>query len=76
MAIACKQSIPTFDVPPPRGDCQVLGDTNDGLTGSEIAYQLQNCRIFSPASFTKGKGRTGTLGRGKWDRRAFLSRGP
>ncbi len=76
MAIACKQSIPTFDAQRFEAIAKVLGDTNDGLTGSEIAYQLQNCRIFSPASFTKGKGRTGTLGRGKWDRRAFLSRGP
>ena len=45
MAVTCRESIPPFDSQHLEAIAKVLGDTNDGLTGSEIGHQLQNCRI-------------------------------
>jgi uncharacterized protein (TIGR02391 family) len=52
----CRQSIPPFAVEHLAAIAKVLGDTDDGLTGSEIGYQLQNCRTPDPTpDMTKWK---------------------
>ena len=41
-------SIPAFDEINLRAVCDILGDTSSGLTGSEIAQVLSECRIDDP----------------------------
>ena len=40
--------IPVFDETNLRAVCDILGDTHSGLTGSEIAQILRDCRIDDP----------------------------
>ena len=39
------ERIPPFNSQQLTAICKVLGDTNKGLTGSEIAYLLRECRV-------------------------------
>lgn len=49
-------SIPLFTAEQLQSICQVLADTQDGLTGSEIGYILGNCRVPDVSSeMTKWK---------------------
>ncbi len=56
MSITCKNRVSPF--PPERLEAisKVLGDTDEGLTGSEIDHLLQNCQIPNPTpGMTKWK---------------------
>jgi uncharacterized protein (TIGR02391 family) len=56
MGVTCKQPIPPFAAEDLEAIAKVLADTDDGLTGSEIGYQLQNCRTPDPTpEMTKWK---------------------
>ena len=56
MAVNSKESIPPFDVQHLEAIAKVLGDTNKGLTGPEIGYQLKNSQIPDPTpDMTKWK---------------------
>jgi uncharacterized protein (TIGR02391 family) len=45
MSIKAKQIIPPFSGPHLEAIAKILGDTNEGLTGSEIGHKLQQCKI-------------------------------
>jgi hypothetical protein len=46
--------IPPFEETVLRAICNILGDTSDGLTGSEIGQLLRDCGIEDPlAGYTK-----------------------
>ena len=56
MAIKYKQRIPPFSPERLESIAKVLGDTTDGLTGSEINHILAQCNIGNPDSdITKWK---------------------
>ena len=56
MTITVKQRIPPFTAERLEGISKVLGDTNEGLTGSEIEHLLRNCKIPNPTpDMTKWK---------------------
>lgn len=40
--------VPPFEETILRAICNILGDTSDGLTGSEIDQLLQDCGIEDP----------------------------
>ncbi len=39
------ETIPPFNAQRLKAACEVLADTGRGLTGSEIGYILQDCRV-------------------------------
>jgi len=45
MSVKAKQIIPIFMGPHLEAIAKILGDTKEGLTGSEIGHKLQQCRI-------------------------------
>lgn len=45
MAVETRNRVPPFSPQDLEAICRVLADTDDGLTGSEIGYLLQDCRI-------------------------------
>lgn len=45
MSVKAKQIIPIFLGPHLEAIAKILGDTNEGLTGSEIGHKLQQCKI-------------------------------
>ena len=45
MALQSRQQIKVFDAQHLEAICKVLADTEDGLTGTQIGYLLQDCRI-------------------------------
>ena len=56
MTIAVKHRIPPFSAEGLEAISKVLGDTNEGLTGSEIDHLLRNCKIPNPTpDLTKWK---------------------
>jgi uncharacterized protein (TIGR02391 family) len=56
MVLQAKTVIPPFSAQHLEAIARVLGDTDDGLSGSEIGYLLADCRIGDPApGMTKWK---------------------
>lgn len=56
MAIEARNLVPPFSPQHLEAICRVLADTETGLTGSEIGYLLQDCRIPDPdPAMTKWK---------------------
>lgn len=45
MSMVAKNKVPPFDAQHLEAISRILGDTDTGLTGSEIGYLLQDCRI-------------------------------
>ena len=45
MAVQTRQTIPVFDAQRMEALCRILGDTDDGLSGSQIGYLLQDSKI-------------------------------
>ena len=45
MTLKTKNEIPNFDPQRLEAICRVLADTESGLTGSQIGYLLQDCRV-------------------------------
>lgn len=45
MPVQTRQAVPVFDAQRMEALCRILGDTNEGLTGPQIGYLLQDCRI-------------------------------
>jgi uncharacterized protein (TIGR02391 family) len=45
MTVQTRQSVPVFDAQQMQAICRILGDTDDGLSGSQIGYLLQDSKI-------------------------------